>query len=252
LFEDFFNIIAKSSNPIATTLRVLGRLLRNVLKIAAVIGLFFVGNQIYDLAVDYFGSMQELCKQHNSDQMDIIAQKYLAADKYFNDMGKCYQAGCCDDEIDCKGLGGWCTRIRNGPDFTYYTHCCDTCDCGGDDACIKAFCSSCDPSSPCSNTGTDNTDDTQTGSGTESLPTYLFQSSLTAKQGCPPLPPGWQRHQNGTDPDPRSSPEWDVEIFWPTCDTFGEFGSWVGDIMKYWQEIFGGTNPGNGTSTTAD
>jgi hypothetical protein len=246
-------ILRNHPDPFYALLRTLGRFFKIIIKVLGVITALVSVYQLVDLYLAFVKKVQDLCNDHRNKQLDIIAQKYLAADKYFNDMGKCYQAGCCDDEIDCKGLGGWCTRIRDGVDFTFYTHCCDTCDCGGDNSCIKAFCSSCDPSAPCSNTGTDNTDDTQTGSGTESLlPNYLFQLSLTAKPACPPLPSGWKRHPNDKDPDPRSSPLWDVEP-WPPCD--GPLGSGLVDyaqeIFDFWRGIFG-SNTGGGSTTTAN
>jgi hypothetical protein len=197
-------------------------------------------DQIADIAQDFnnvFSCMNKECQDNAERIRNNLAAKYAAADKYFRDLADCQHQGCCDQEINCKGVGGWCTRLRNGPDFSYYIPCCAACGCDGDSDCIRAECTMCDPSSPCLNQ-TDDTSNTQTGSGTQALPTYLLPQSSSLQQACPPLPPGWNRLPGG-DPDPRSSSEWDPAGP-PPClldELKSAYENSIGVITNYWGDV---------------
>jgi len=199
-----------------------------------------------------FDCMDKECQNNAERCRNNLAAKYAAVDQYYQDLAKCYKSGCCDNPGPCKGIGGWCTRIRDGADFSFYIPCCSVCDCDGDTSCKYAYCSSCDPDSKCPGKEDDlDTNDTQSNT----LPSYLFpQNPSTLQQGCPPVPPGWQRHPNGTDPDPRSSPEWKIPTIYPCPSDVTDELSYV---WKWWEEFFGGGGGGGGsgggtTTTTAD
>ena len=253
LSETLFNLLKKSGIDFLNLIgKIVSKCFKFALKLIFFVGLGVVAAQLYDLMNKYAKQINDRCLKNQNDQKDLIAQRYAAADQYYRDLGKCYQAGCCDDPNPCKGIGGWCTRIRDGADFSFYIPCCSVCDCDGDTSCKYAYCSSCDPDSKCPGKEDDlDTNDTQSNT----LPSYLFpQNPSTLQQGCPPVPPGWQRHPNGTDPDPRSSPEWKIPTIYPCPSDVTDELSYV---WKWWEEFFGGGGGGGGsgggtTTTTAD
>jgi hypothetical protein len=205
-------------------------------KILKYLGLLLQLFGLWGIITEFLNKMEARCKKNQEDQRDINAQRYLAADEYFRAVADCQNRGCCDEAIACKGVGGWCTRFRNGVDFSYYTPCCSGCDCGGDPDCYEAVCTQCDPARKCPNGG-----EIEEPIERDSLPNYLFPSTITKKDGCPPLPPGWQRLPDGVTPDARSSPHWDITPI-PDC--------LVQDIKDFlwelWRNLGGADGTGGG------